>query len=72
MSGFPRNPVGKKIKTTIKTLKAATSLYSSETYPAQKVSISPINKPPNIAPGNDPIPPNTAAVKAFIPAKNPM
>ena len=34
--------------------------------------MSPINNPPNIAPGKDPIPPKTAAVKALIPAKNPM
>ena len=41
-------------------------------YPDQKVSINPINNPPSIAPGIDPIPPNTAAVNALIPAKKPM
>ena len=52
-------------------MKAAISLYSIEIYPDQKVSINPISKPPpNIAPGIDPIPPNTAAVNALIPAKN--
>ena len=71
-SGLPRKPVGKNIKTTINTLNAATSLYSIETYPDHIVSISPINNPPNIAPGKDPIPPRTAAVKALIPAKKPM
>ena len=65
MSGLPRKPVGKNIKTTIKTLKAATSLYSIETYPDHIVSISPISNPPNIAPGKDPIPPSTAAVNAL-------
>ena len=36
------------------------------------VSIKPMINPPSIAPGNEPIPPNTAAVKALRPAKNPI
>ena len=69
---MPKNPVGKNIKTTTNVVKAAISLYSIEIYPDQNVSISPIKSQPNIAPGIEPIPPKTAAVKAFIPAKNPM
>ena len=72
MSGFPKKPVGKNIKTITKVVKAAMSLYSIEIYPDQNVSIKPINNPPSIAPGIDPIPPNTAAVKALIPAKKPI
>ena len=72
MSGLPRKPVGKKIKVTIRILKAATSLYSPPIYPDHIVSISHMINPPNIAPGKEPMPPSTAAVNALIPAKNPM
>ena len=72
MSGLPKNPVGKKISVTIKTEKAATSLYSDEIYPDHITSINPMINPPNIAPGNEPIPPSTAAVKALIPARKPI
>ena len=61
---MPKKPVGKKINTTTKTVNAAISLYSIEIYPDQNTSIKPINNPPSIAPGTDPIPPNTAAVNA--------
>ena len=72
ISGLPKNPVGKNISTTTKTVKAAISLYSIEIYPDQKTSIKPISKPPNIAPGIEPMPPSTAAVNALIPAKKPI
>ena len=72
ISGLPKKTVGKNIKTITKVVKAAISLYSIEMYPDQKVSINPINNPPSIAPGIDPIPPNTAAVNALIPAKKPI
>ena len=45
---MPKKPVGKNINTITKVVKAAMSLYSIEIYPDQKVSISPINKPPSI------------------------
>lgn len=32
----------------------------------------PIRMPPSIAPGSEPMPPRTAAVKAFSPARKPM
>ena len=48
------------------------SLYSIEIYPDQKTSIKPINNPPSIAPGIEPIPPRTAAVNALIPARKPI
>ena len=46
ISGLPKNPVGKNIKTTTNVVKAAISLYSIEIYPDQNVSISPIKSPP--------------------------
>ena len=36
------------------------------------ISITPSNKPPTKAPGIEPIPPNTAAVKALIPGIEPI
>ena len=72
MSGLPKKPVGKNIRTITSVVNAAISLYSIEIYPDQNVSIKPISNPPSIAPGIDPIPPSTAAVNALIPAKKPM
>src|SRR5437867_5957014 len=60
-------PVGRKISTITRTEKAATSLYSIEKYADQNVSISPMSRPPTIAPGSEPMPPSTAAVNAFTP-----
>src|SRR5262249_31713105 len=71
-SGRPSNPVGRKTSTRMRTAKTETSLYSTEKYPDQKASISPIIMPPSIAPGSEPIPPNTAAVNAFTPARKPI
>jgi len=47
-------------------------LYSTEKYADHSVSINPIKSPPSIAPGNEPMPPSTAAVKALMPATKPM
>ena len=58
-SGLPSNPVGRKINTSTNTLKAAKSLYSTEKYPENKDSMTPNNKPPSIAPGREPIPPES-------------
>src|SRR5205085_12018100 len=71
-SGRPRRPVGQKTRTRMSTTKTETSLYSTEKYPDQKASISPIRMPPSIAPGSDPMPPRTAAVNAFTPARKPI
>src|ERR1700736_5062467 len=71
-SGRPRRPVGRKISTIIRIENAATSLYSTEKYADQSVSIRPIARPPSIAPGSEPMPPSTAAVKALMPATKPM
>ena len=35
------------------------------------VSIRPISRPPITAPGSEPMPPSTAAVKAFTPGTKP-
>ena len=61
-----------KISTTIRIENAATSLYSTEKYADQNVSIRPIARPPSIAPGSEPMPPSTAAVNALMPATKPM
>src|SRR5947208_16890114 len=71
-SGRPSRPVGQNTSTRTSTTKTETSLYSTEKYPDQKASISPIRMPPSIAPGNDPMPPRTAAVNAFTPARKPI
>ena len=41
-------------------------------YALEKISITPNEIPPNIAPGIDPIPPKTAAVKALMPGITPV
>src|SRR5207237_5676071 len=71
-SGRPNRPVGRKISTMIRIEKAATSLYSTEKYADHSVSIRPIKSPPSIAPGTEPMPPSTAAVKGLIPATKPL
>src|SRR5262249_14005401 len=71
ISGLPSSPVGRKISTMTSTANAATSLYSLEQEPAKKTSIRPISRPPSMAPGSEPMPPSTAAVKALMPARKP-
>ena len=44
-----------KISTTMRIENAATSLYSTEKYADQNVSIRPIARPPSIAPGSEPM-----------------
>ena len=39
--------------------------------PLERFSITPSKSPPRNAPGMDPMPPNTAAVKALIPGIEP-
>ena len=41
-------------------------------YALHIISITPRSIPPSIAPGTEPIPPNTAAVKALIPGIAPV
>ena len=41
-------------------------------YAFVKVSIIPKIKAPSTAPGIEPIPPSTAAIKAFIPGREPI
>ena len=48
----------------------ATPFIGGDWKTGDKASINPMINPPNIAPGNEPIPPSTAAVKALIPAIN--
>ena len=56
---------------TIKTPKTIASDNCVEIYAFDSVSIIPNINPPTRAPGIEPIPPNTAAVKALIPGIEP-
>src|SRR5919198_382910 len=76
----PSRPLGRKMRITMSIEKAKMSLYSapnappvrSDRYEAAKASRSPRTRPPSIAPGMLPMPPSTAAVKAFNPGMNPV
>ena len=56
----------------IRIMKTVTSAHWPPKYPAANASVRPTTSPPSIAPGMLPIPPTTAAVKPFSPARNPM
>ena len=51
---------------------ATASLSWVETKPLVRLSATPMIKPPSIAPGRMPMPPSTAAMKAFRPGIAPM
>src|SRR5262249_15847645 len=76
----PRRPLGRKIRIRIRIENAKMSLYSapkappvsSDRYDAANASSRPSTRPPIIAPGMLPMPPSTAAVKAFSPGMNPV
>ena len=48
------------------------SASSVEIYALENISMTPRISPPIMAPGIDPIPPNTAAVKALMPGMAPV
>ena len=58
-------------KTMIKTAKTIASDNCVEIYALDRFSMTPSKRPPMKAPGMDPIPPNTAAVKALMPGIEP-
>src|SRR6185295_17722891 len=70
----PSRPCGRKVSTTTSTTKAHTSFQSDPRgrYSVASASTIPITNPPSTAPRMLPIPPSTAAVKALMPARNPM
>ena len=55
----------------IRTAKTIASESCEEIYALLKFSITPKRIPPIIAPGMEPIPPNTAATKALRPGMDP-
>ena len=56
----------------ISTANTTASLSWVEMYALAKISMMPSSKPPRKAPGMEPIPPNTAAVKALMPGMEPV
>ena len=68
MVGVPSRPLGRTSITTIRMTKTMASLKVDETYAVTNDSVSPIIRPPSIAPGMLPIPPMTAAMNALSPA----
>src|SRR3954470_4214051 len=69
---FPRMPAGLKTRITISTANAIASLKVDQRLPLTNVSTIPKIRPPNAAPGTFPIPPRTAATKAFSPGNTPI
>ena len=69
---LPSKPVGLKQRTRTRTPKTIASESSVEMYAFARFSITPSRIPPSIAPGMEPIPPKTAAVKARIPGMEPV
>ena len=59
-------PVGFTRSTIIRTAKTMASAICDEIYAFPRISMMPKRIPPIIAPGIEPIPPNTAATKALI------
>ena len=49
-----------------------TSLYAGSMKVTARLSITPSNSPPSMAPRMLPMPPSTAAVNALSPAEKPM
>ena len=62
---FPSSPVGRTRRTTIRTAKTIEFASWVEMYAEASDSMMPSNTPPRNAPGIEPIPPKTAAVKAL-------
>lgn len=69
---MPKIPEGLTRRTIIKTAKVIASESWLEMYAFERISITPSKIPPINAPGIEPIPPNTAAVKALIPGIEPV
>ena len=63
----PNNPVGFDIKITISNAKVNASEKAVHPSPFMIFSHIPIINAPTTAPGIEPMPPNTAATKAFNP-----
>ena len=65
--GLPKRPVGRTSSTMISTANTMASASWVDTYALLMISMMPSSTPPSIAPGMEPMPPNTAATKAFRP-----
>ena len=70
--GLPSRPVGLTTSTTTSTANTMASAHRVEIYVLDICSIRPSSMPPSMAPGMEPIPPKTAAVKALIPGMAPV
>ena len=73
-SDLPKSPVGFSTSTKISTVKENTSFHSlpMKGIWVPNASNRPRISPPSMAPGIEPIPPITAAVKALRPMRKPM
>ena len=58
--------------TSTSTPNTTASDHRVEIYTLDNCSMSPSRIPPSMAPGIDPIPPNTAAVNALMPGMEPV
>ena len=65
-------PVGLTSRTTIKMANTTPSFQTESPIAETSASSRPMAMPPIIAPGIEPIPPSTAATKAFRPSMDPM
>ena len=62
---LPNNPAGRKIKIKINTTNATPSRHRENPAALTSDSMTPNNKPPTIAPGIIPIPPNNSGNEGF-------
>src|SRR5262245_57163944 len=69
---LPMMPVGLSSRIKTRMMKAIASRYVDSPYPTAMTSAMPRIKPPSIAPVMLPIPPRTAATKAFRPGMTPI
>ena len=69
--GSPKMPVGRTRSTRIRIEKATASRIGVEIYPMVNASAWPMINAPTKAPGMLPMPPKTAATKAFKPGRMP-
>ena len=70
--GLPSRPVGFTTSTTTSTANTIASAHRVEIYVLDSCSINPSRIPPSMAPGIEPMPPNTAAVNALMPGMAPV
>src|SRR5207302_5248115 len=71
-SYFPNRPEGRNSRMPMRMMKAIAGVKFEKRLPPTNDSMMPMINPPTTAPGTLPIPPNTAATKAFRPGMMPI